>query len=231
MKMISVTGAPDSGKTAVACQLARACAKKGKRAVVVFLDSLNPPFSYLISSDTIKKEQAQSLGGLLSDHAVSQNKIWKSACTVMDGKIALLGYLKNDTPGTFPLLTEYCLDRFLAQMQQLDADVVIWDDPTVNDLIFEHIMALDPYTVSVVKPSPKDLSWAVRNNGFSADTVVLNAVTPGQASSLSAVLSSKTKGLPWSDRVNDNMNCMEAFSNVDRKYTKAVTQLLSKIEL
>lgn len=231
MKMISVTGSPGSGKTSVACQLSRAYAKKGERSLVVFLDDLNPPFSYLIPSNTMKKEQVLSLGSILSDYDVTQQKIWKSSCPVMDDKAALLGYLKSDTPDTYPILTEYCIDNFLAQIQQIDVDIVIWDISDVNNLLSKHIAALNPYTISVIRSVPKDLSWAVRNDGFNADTIVLNAMARGQESTIPNIPTSKIHCLPWSDKVNYNMNSMNAFGGVDRKYDKAITKLISHLNL
>lgn len=230
MKMISVMGSPSGGKTTVTCQLARAYAKKGKRVLVVFLDNLLPPFSYLIPSNTIKREQVLSLGSILSDYEVTQDKIWKSACTVMDGKIALLGYLKSDTLDSYPMLTEYCISGFLSQLQRVDVDIVIWDVPNAEHLLYKHIAVLNPYTISVVRSAPKDFSWAVRNNGFNVNAIVLNAVTRGQELSIPGIPSSKIRYLPWSDRVNSNMNSMDAFGNVDRKYSKAIECLLTLIK-
>lgn len=230
MKMISVVGSPGSGKTSVACQLARAYAKDEKRILVIFFDDLLPPFSYLIPSNTIKKEQVLSLGSLLSDYEITEKKIWKSACPVMDGKVALLGYLKSDAPDTYPMLTEYCIESFLTQIQQMDVDVVICDFSNANNMLYKHVAALNPYTVSVMRSVPKDLTWSIRNDGFNADTIILNAVIPGQEVSLPDIPASKIHCLPWSDKVNNNMNAMDAFGNVDRKYTKAITNLMSHID-
>lgn len=230
MKMISVMGAPSSGKTSVACQLASAYAKKGKRILLVFLDNSNPPFSYLISSNTIKKEQVLSLGSILSDYDITQNTIWKSACPVMDGKIALLGYLKSDTANTYPMMTEYCIESFLAQMQEVDVDMIIWDTSNEKSMLNQHIASLNPTTISVIRPVPKDFSWAVRNNGFNADVIALNAVRRGQDVSIPNVSVSKVQCLPWSDRVRDNMNSMDAFGNVDRKSSKAIEKLMKHLD-
>lgn len=231
MKMISVIGSPCSGKTTVSCQLARACAKKGQRILVVFLDNQIPPFSYLLPSGAIKKEQVLSLGSLLSDYDVTQKKIWKSACTVMDGKVALLGYLKADALDTYPMLSEYCVESFLAQMRQVDVDLVIWDVSNVTGMLYQRIAALSPQIVSVIHSTPKDLSWAVRNDGFNADAVVLNALTSGQARSVPGVPSSKLLPLPWSNAVNYNMNTMDAFGSVDGKYNKAISKIISHLDL
>lgn len=231
MKMISVVGSPCGGKTSVACQLARAYAKKGNRILVVFFDNMNPPFSYLIPSNTMKKEQALSLGSILSDYDVTQKKIWKSACTVMDGKVALLGYLKSDTADTYPMLTEYCIENFLSQIQQADVDIVIWDFPNASSLLYRQIAALNPYTISVLQSVPKDLSWAVRNDGFNADVIVLNAFIRGQSLSIPNIPASKIMSLPWSDKVNYNMASMDAFGSVDGKYNKAITKLISHLDL
>lgn len=231
MKIISVTGSPSSGKTSVSCQLARAFAKAEKRVLVVFFDDQIPPFSYLIPSNIIKKEQVLSLGNLLSDYDVTQKKIWKSACPVLSGKVALLGYLKSDTSDTYPTLTEYCIETFLTQMQQLDVDIVIFDFSNTNNMLYESISSLNPYTVSVLRPVPKDFAWAMRNNGFDADTIVLNAVTRGQVTSPGNIPSSKSLSLPWSDRVNHNMNAMDAFGKVDEKYNKALAKLIAQLNL
>lgn len=228
MKMISVMGSPCSGKTSVSCQLARVLAKGGKRVLIVFLDDQNPPFSYLIPSNEIKKEQVLSLGSLLSDYDITQQKIWKSACPVMDDKAALLGYLKSDAADTYPQLTEYCIDSFLNQVQQVDVDIVIWDTSNMSNMLHSRIMALNPYTISVLRAVPKDLSWAIRNNGFDADTIVLNAVTRGQDVSIPEIPSSKICCLPWSDKLNFNMNSMDAFGQVDRKYSKAISKLIDR---
>lgn len=230
MKMISIIGAPGSGKTSFACQLARAYGKQGKRTLVVFLDDQNPPFSYLLPSSTIKKEQVLSLGSLLSDYDITQNKIWKSACTVMDGKVALLGYLKSDTQDSYPMLTEYCVESFVAQIQKVDADIIIWDVSNINNVLYKHIADTHPLTISVIRSVPKDLSWALRFDGFNVDTVVLNAVTRGQELPMSYISSRKHR-LPWSDKLNSNVNFMEPFGNVDRKYEKAILKLLSQVDV
>lgn len=231
MKMISITGSSSAGKTSVACALAKAYAKKGSRILVVFTDDLIPPFAYLIPANTIKKEQVLSLGSLLSDYDVTQSKIWKSTCTVMDGKVALLGYLKSDAPDTYPALTDYCVESFLAQLLQVDVDLVIWDFSNAKNMLFDRVAALSPYTVSVLRALPKDYLWAVRNDGFNVDVVVLNAVIRGQEVSIPDVPSSKIHCLPWSDSVDENMNSMDAFGNVDRKYTAAIEKFVSKLDL
>lgn len=230
MKMISVMGSAGSGKTSVACQLARAYAKEGKQVLVAFLDDVLPPFSYLIPSNTIKKEQVLSLGSILSDYALTKSKIWKSACPVLDDKVALLGYLKTDTADTYPMLTDYCVDSFLSQVQNMDLDLVIWDVSNANPIVYERLAGLNPYTISVIRPVPKDLSWAIRNDGFNADTIILNAVIHGQDTSIPNIPATKIECLPWSETVNSNMNSMDPFGGVDKKYNKALMKLIAHLD-
>ena len=138
--MLAIAGSPGSGKTTLAVKLAAEIGAGRKNVIVVCSDPFVPSIPCLLPAD---KDEGASLGALLTEPGLSQEKILQ-ACVPVSGSehISLLGYQMGESLMSYPKVTRERAVELLVCLRHL-ADYVILDCTAVFEADVFSIAAME----------------------------------------------------------------------------------------
>lgn len=123
-QILAVWGSPASGKTVTSVKLARELSQRRKNTILLFCDPFVPMIPVILPQLSTEEK---SLGKLLSDSELTQNKIL-SNCLILKKNLylGLLGYKMGDNVFTYADYTKDKAVDLLIQLRHI-ADFVILD--------------------------------------------------------------------------------------------------------
>ncbi|MEG1752812.1 MAG: hypothetical protein RR234_02765 [Christensenella sp.] len=224
-KIIAITGANGSGKTATAIQLALACEAKKETVLLVFGDSVLPPKAYLC-----KPDDAISLGQLLTMLNLTDKIILESVTTIT-ANMGIIGYCAGETGKDYPQVTRTGTTRFLDEISIM-ADTIIFDITRSEDLFSQVVLDKADIVLQVINATVKGAAWCKKNRQYLERKTkwVLNDVRREQA--LEAFPNEESIVLPHALKLAENIEEMSAFQKIsDKRYCKAMEILYQKIAI
>ena len=163
-KIISVSGAPEAGKTSVAMKLAQDIYCSTTDAAVIFLspDILTPTMGLLFPS--YNPEEVFSLGKALDNTEITQEDVLNNLVTVKTMKnFGCLGFKNGDNRLRFALPTQDKINSLLKVLTQLSGYLVVDCTNDEADLISKCAIACADNVVCVVKPDLKCMTYLSSN--------------------------------------------------------------------
>lgn len=175
---IAITGAPCSGKTMLATQLALTLQKSGHSVLVVFCNGHLPPRSYLqpknASTDIV------SLGQLLTAAQLSELFLWDAMCPAGEN-LASIGYGANETISRYPSGTHTGATRLLDMLEKFEGTVVFDCTDFSVDVFSQAALQRAEAVLVTLTADAKSAAWHKLQRLPQKAVCVLNNVTRGQA--------------------------------------------------
>jgi len=140
MKLISVWGSPNSGKTTLSIEIAKVLSSRiNKNCLIIFTDDLTSPLNYLFPS---LSEQGDSLGRIITSAGFYQDELIKGMVYHPDYKhLCFLGFRKNETRYNYSEISEMqVLDLFVSLSQLVDYVIVDCTSDFTNNPISQHAL-------------------------------------------------------------------------------------------
>ncbi|MEG1011787.1 MAG: hypothetical protein RSE54_07975 [Ruthenibacterium sp.] len=175
---IAITGAPGSGKTTLAAQLALAVQHTGQGVLVVFCDGHLPPKSYL--QPTSGSKEIVSLGQLLTATQLSELFLWDAMCPAGEN-LAAIGYGANETSERYPCITYTGAARLLDMLEKFEGTVVFDCTDALTDVLSQAALKRAEAVVVTLTADAKSAAWHKMQRLPQRTITVLNKVTRGQA--------------------------------------------------
>lgn len=122
-KILAVWGSPASGKTLTSLKLANIISRTKKNVIVVFCDPFVPTIPVVLPFH----EGGKSLGGILTDPQITQEKILSACLTLKKNSyLSFLGYCLGENVFTYPEYNRTNAMDLLIQLRHI-ADCIIVD--------------------------------------------------------------------------------------------------------
>lgn len=133
--IISILGSTNSGKTTIACQIAKYLSSNKKNVLLIFSDSITPPLAFI--SEDNELEEINSIGSIFSSSDINSSIIKKSLTLAKNSNyLAFLGFLKGESEMTYPKVTLDFLNNVYMELEKM-FDYIIVDcvsDMNKNEL-------------------------------------------------------------------------------------------------
>lgn len=175
---IAITGAPCSGKTTLATQLAFTLQKSGQSVLVVFCNGHLPPKSYL--EPTSASTDIVSLGQLLTAAQLSELFLWDAMCPAGEN-LASIGYSANETVSRYPSVTHTGAVRLLDMLEKFEGTVVFDCTDFPADVFSQAALQRAKAVLVTLTADAKSAAWHKLQRLPQKAVCVLNNVTRGQA--------------------------------------------------
>ena len=162
MSIISVFGAPNSGKTTISCKVAAIYAKEKKNVILLSCDPIVSGVSQILN-EKVKIEQRKenrSLGKLLSEVTIGTDHILRECMETKSNHLAVLGYSYGETSASYPQYFQSTAQELISKLNFL-ADIVIIDCATdiISDLLSTVALQLSDRIIRICTAEPKSMIY------------------------------------------------------------------------
>lgn len=175
---IAITGAPCSGKTTLATQLAFTLQKSGQSVLVVFCNGHLPPKSYL--EPTSASTDIVSLGQLLTAAQLSELFLWDAMCPAGEN-LAMIGYGAKETASRYPSVTHTGAARLLDMLEKFEGTVIFDCTDAPSDIFSQMALQRAEHILVTLTADAKNAAWHKLQKLPQKAVCVLNNVKRGQA--------------------------------------------------
>lgn len=162
MSIISVFGAPNSGKTTIACKLAAMYAKEKKNVILLSCDPIVSGISQILNEkeQTEENRMSRSLGKLLSDVAIGTDHILRECIETKSNHLAVLGYSYGETSASYPQYFQSTAAELISKLNFL-ADIIIIDCAAdiISDLLSTVALQMSDKIIRICTAEPKSMIY------------------------------------------------------------------------
>lgn len=233
-KVISVWGAPDTGKTTLSIKLAKQLSKDCT-VMLVFADILSPVIPTVIPS----ADNNKSLGNVLSAPTLSTDDILKNSISIKENRnIGILGYAQGNNTFTFPQYSDRRAVEFISKLREIsDYTIIDLTSNFVTDMLTTTSLEYSDEVIRVSSPSLKDVSYydsympLISANKFSVDNHinVISKFMENDAIEECAELYNAEERIPYIDELREQSMCGELFYSLSPKNEQTLKNTLENL--
>jgi cellulose biosynthesis protein BcsQ len=186
-KVVTVWGAPGSGKSVIAAKLAAELAGRGRSVILLLCGTLAPMLPCVCAPDKIERER--SLGSVFAAVRCSANLIRNNFTTLRSAdKLSLLGLLKGESSRSFPPCSARLAVELIGSLREVSEFAVVDAASELDVLTLSALQGADT-TLRLVSAELKSASYfasqlpRLKELGIGADAHlrVANAPRPPSA--------------------------------------------------
>lgn len=233
-KVISVWGAPNTGKTTLSIKLAKELSKECT-VMLVFTDLISPVIPTIFK----EADKDKTLGNVLSAPSLTEEVILKNSISIKGNKnLGIIGYKEYDNVFTYP---QFSKERAIEFIQKIRAfsDYIILDLSSffVNDMLSTTALEISDEIIRVSSPSLKDISYydsylpLINTADYSLEhhINVISMFRENDAVEELAELYNAEERIPYMDELREQSMCGDLFNSLSSRNEQKIKNIIDNL--